>query len=86
MVNGFHSVLKLRKSEMSNILISFILLVLIYCTLTCFHLAYKLAVMKTALETVLADNKDFDNEDLFKKDSLVVSFVSIQRILTVRSS
>ena len=67
MVNGFHSVLKLRKSEMSNILISFILFVLIYCTLTCFHLAYKLAVMQKALETVLADNKDFDNEDLFKK-------------------
>lgn len=64
-MNGNHLVLKLRKSEMSDILISFILLVLIYCTLTCFHLAYKLAVMKTALETVLAKNKDFDNE--FKK-------------------
>jgi len=40
--------------------------VLIYCTLTCFHLAYKLSVMKKALETVLAKNKDFDNDE-FKK-------------------
>lgn len=52
---------------MSNIIICAVLFVLIYCTLTCFHLAYKLAVMKTALETVLAKNKDFDNEDWFKK-------------------
>lgn len=52
---------------MSAILIYFILIVLIYCTLTCFHLAYKLAVMQKALETVLAKNKDFDNEDWFKK-------------------
>jgi len=51
---------------MSAILIYFILLVLIYCTLTCFHLAYKLSVMKKALETVLAKNKDFDNNE-FKK-------------------
>lgn len=52
---------------MSDIIICVVLFVLIYCTLTCFHLAYKLAVMKTALETVLAKNKDFDNEDWFKK-------------------
>lgn len=52
---------------MSNIIICVVMFVLIYCTLTCFHLAYKLAVMKTALETVLAKNKDFDNEDWFKK-------------------
>lgn len=52
---------------MSDIIICVVLFVLIYCTLTCFHLAYRLAVMKKALETVLTDIKangvhnDFQN-------------------------
>lgn len=52
---------------MSDIIICVVMFVLLYCTLTCFHLAYKLSVMQKALETVLAKNKDFDNEDWFKK-------------------
>lgn len=37
--------------------------VLLYCTLTCFHLAYKLSVMQKALETVLANIKKSEREE-----------------------
>lgn len=52
---------------MSAILIYFILIVLIYCTLTMFYLAYRLAVMMDGLEKFLTDIKangvhnDFQN-------------------------
>lgn len=36
-----------------------------YCTLTCFELAFKLFVMKRKIEKVLSENKDHDN--LFSK-------------------
>lgn len=42
---------------MQDLLIIFIMFILIYCTLTCFYLAYRLSVMMTALETVLTNIK-----------------------------
>lgn len=52
---------------MSNIIICVVMFVLIYCTLTMFYLAYRLAVMMDGLEKFLADIKangvhnDFQN-------------------------
>ena len=48
---------------MSNFMALFIMFVLIYCTLTCFHLAYKLSVMQKALETVLTNIKKSEREE-----------------------
>lgn len=52
---------------MSDVIISVVLFVLIYCTLTCFYLAYRLAVMMDGIEKFLTDIKangvhnDFQN-------------------------
>lgn len=50
---------------MSDVIISIVLFVLIYCTAGFIQLAWRLFLMKNRLETILAEHKDFDDE--FKK-------------------
>ena len=50
---------------MSDVIISIVLFVLIYCTAGFIQLAWRLFLMKNRLETILAEHKDFNDD--FKK-------------------